>query len=75
MYDAMKICRSYTFLTKRKSFTKYRWPMHSQWQIILIPVVSSIGMTYVNMVSVPAEGHNRYMTYITTYPPKWCPCV
>jgi hypothetical protein len=44
--------------------------MHSQWQFTLIPVVSSSGMTYTNMVSVPAEEHNRYITYITTYLPS-----
>jgi hypothetical protein len=33
-------------------------------------VVSSSGMTYANMVSVPAVEHNRYMSYITTYPPS-----
>jgi hypothetical protein len=27
-------------------------------------------MTYVNMISIPVEGHNRYITYITTYPPS-----
>jgi hypothetical protein len=44
--------------------------MHSQWQSALIHVVSSSGMTYANVVSVPTEEHNRYMTYITTYPPS-----
>jgi hypothetical protein len=53
---------------KKKSFAKYRWRMYSQWQIVLIPVVSSSGMTYRNVVSVPREEHNRYMTHITTYP-------
>jgi hypothetical protein len=51
-------------------FAKYRWHTYSRWQIALIPIVSSSGMTYRNMVSVPAEEHNRYMTYITTYPPS-----
>jgi hypothetical protein len=27
-------------------------------------------MTYTNVISVPVEEHNRYMTYITTYPPS-----
>jgi hypothetical protein len=27
-------------------------------------------MTYANVVSVPTEEHNRYMTHITTYPPS-----
>jgi hypothetical protein len=25
-------------------------------------------MSYANVISVPAEEHNRYMTYVTTYP-------
>jgi hypothetical protein len=33
--------------------------MYNQWQLVLIPVVSSSGMTYAIMVSVPAEEHNR----------------
>jgi hypothetical protein len=37
-------------------------------KVTLIPVVSSSGMTYTNMVSIPTEEHNRYMTYITNYP-------
>jgi hypothetical protein len=32
-------------------------------------MVSSSGITYANMVSVPAEKHNRFIfSYITTYP-------
>jgi hypothetical protein len=27
-------------------------------------------MTYANVDSIPAKEHNRYMTYITTYPPS-----
>jgi hypothetical protein len=53
---------------QKKRLTKYRWCKDSQWQFALIPVVSSSGMTHANVVSVPAEEHNRYMTYITTYP-------
>jgi hypothetical protein len=53
---------------QKKSFTKYRWRTYNRWKIALITLVSSNGMTYANMVSVPAEEHNRYMTYITTYP-------
>jgi hypothetical protein len=40
-------------------------------KVVLILVVSSSGMTYTNVVSVPTEKHNRYIyifTYITTYP-------
>jgi hypothetical protein len=33
-------------------------------------VVSSSGMTYANVVSVPVEKHNIHVTYITTYPPS-----
>jgi hypothetical protein len=54
---------------RKKSFAKYRWRTYSRWQITLIPVVSSSGMTYANVESVPREEHNRYMIYITTYPP------
>jgi hypothetical protein len=34
---------------------------------VLIPVVNSSGMTYANVISVPAKEYNRYMIYITTY--------
>jgi hypothetical protein len=50
---------------QKKSFTKYRW-----WQITLIPVVSSNGMTYTNVVSVPTKKSQIYMSYITTYLPS-----
>jgi hypothetical protein len=53
---------------QKKSLTKYRWHTHNRWQIILIPVVSSTSMTYANIVSIPAEEHNRYMIYIIIYP-------
>jgi hypothetical protein len=55
----MTKCQSYTFLAK-KSFVKYRWRTYNRWQFTLIPVVSSSGMTYANVVSVPTEKHNRY---------------
>jgi hypothetical protein len=55
---------------QKKSFVKYRWHTYSRWQITPIPIVSSTGMTYANVVSVLAEEHNRYMTYTTTYPPS-----
>jgi hypothetical protein len=55
---------------QKKRFTKYIWRTYNRWQITLIPVVSSSSMTYANMFSVPAEEHNRYMIYITTYPPS-----
>jgi hypothetical protein len=47
-------------LTKRKKFAKCIWRTDNWWQIALIPVVGSGGMTYVNVVSVPIEKH----TYI-----------
>jgi hypothetical protein len=53
-------CRSYTFLTKRKRGVKHRCRTCSQWQIALIHVVSSSGMTYANVVSIPAEKYNIY---------------
>jgi hypothetical protein len=55
---------------QKKSFAKYRWHTYNWWQITLIPIVSSNGMTYANVASVPTKEHNRYMTYITTYPPS-----
>jgi hypothetical protein len=55
---------------QKKSFDKYRWCTYSQWQIALIPVVSSSRMTYVIMVSISTEEYNRNITYITTYPPS-----
>jgi hypothetical protein len=53
---------------QKKTFAKYRWRTYNWWQIALVPEVSSSGMTYTNVVSVPTEGHDRYMKYITTYP-------
>jgi hypothetical protein len=46
---------------QKKSFAKYRWHTYNRWQITLISVVSSSGMTYTNVVSIPAEEHNRYI--------------
>jgi hypothetical protein len=69
MYDVMQHVGPIRSSPKEK-VAKYRWHTYSRWQIALIPVVSSNSMTYANMVSVPAEEHNRYMTYITTYPPS-----
>jgi hypothetical protein len=53
---------------QKESFAKYRWHTYNRWQVTLIPVVSSSGMTHANVVDVPAEEYNRYITYITTYP-------
>jgi hypothetical protein len=71
-YECMMPCNMSALYVphQKKKGDKYRWRMCSQWQNVLIPVVSSNGMTYANVVSVPAEEHNRYMTYITTYPPS-----
>jgi hypothetical protein len=44
---------------QRKAFATYRWRTHSQWQFVLIPVVSSNDTTYENVVSIPAEKHNN----------------
>jgi hypothetical protein len=55
---------------QKKCFAKYGWHTYSQWQIALIPVVSSSDITYANVVSILTEEHNRYMPYITTYPPS-----
>jgi hypothetical protein len=66
MYDVMQHVGPIRSSPKEK-VTKYRWCTHSRWQFVPIPVVSSSGMTYANVVSIPAEEHNRYMTYITTY--------
>ncbi len=40
---------------QKKSFAKYRRRTHSLWHFTLIPVVSSSGMTYANVVSVPIK--------------------
>jgi hypothetical protein len=42
---------------QKKTFVKYRLRTHSRWQIALIPMVSSSGMTYTIMVSIPSEKH------------------
>jgi hypothetical protein len=58
------------FLTKRKSSPNIDGVHIVDGKVALIPIVSSSGITYANMVSIPAEDHNRYMTYITTYSPS-----
>jgi hypothetical protein len=55
---------------QKNFFAKYKQRTYSRWWITLILIVNSSGMTYTNMASIPAEEHNRYMTYITTYPPS-----
>jgi hypothetical protein len=54
---------------QKKVFVNYRWCTYNWWQITLIPIVSYSDMTYANVVSIPAEEHNRSMTYNTTYSP------
>jgi hypothetical protein len=46
---------------QKQKLTKYRWCTCSQWQIALIHVVSSTGMTYANMVSVSVEKDNIHI--------------
>jgi hypothetical protein len=59
------------YFSAKEKLAQYIGRTYSQCRITLIPVVSSNGMTYANMASVPAEKHNRYTyTYITTYPPS-----
>jgi hypothetical protein len=53
---------------QKKCFVKYRWRTYNGWQITLIPIISSSGMTYAIVISIPSEEHNIHMTYITTYP-------
>jgi hypothetical protein len=71
-YECMMPCNMSTlyFPYQKKNGAKYRWRTCNRWQNALIHIVSSSGMTYTNMVSEPAEEHNSYMTYITTYPPS-----
>jgi hypothetical protein len=57
------ICRPYTFLTKEKGVPNIYGIRIVGGKVTLIPVVNSSGMT-------SAKAHNRYMTYITTYPPR-----
>jgi hypothetical protein len=49
---------------KKTACAKYRWRKHSRWQFALIPVVSSSGMTYTNMVSVTAKEHMSYLVFM-----------
>jgi hypothetical protein len=58
----------------KEKFTRYIRRMYSRWQIALVPVVSSSGMTYANMVSVPAKKHNIYDIH-HHLSPKWRPRV
>jgi hypothetical protein len=63
-------CRPIRFSPKEKGVPNIYGIRLVGGKVTLIPVVSSSGMTYANMVSIPTEEHNRYMTYITNYPPS-----
>jgi hypothetical protein len=56
-YEGMMSCNMSKLYVpyQKKEGAKYRWCTSSQWQNELIPVVSSSGMTYANVVSVLAE--------------------
>jgi hypothetical protein len=56
MYDVMQHVRLIHSAPKEK-LTKFRVHMHSRWLGALIPVVSSSGITYAIVVSIPAEEH------------------
>jgi hypothetical protein len=66
-YECMMPCNMLVLYVPHQNgkLTKYRWHISL---VTLIPIVSSSGRTYTNMVSVLTEEHKRYMTYITTYP-------
>jgi hypothetical protein len=68
MYDAMQHVRPIRSSPKEKRVPNIYDIRLGGGKVALIPVVSSSGMTYASVVSVPAEEHNGYMTYITTYP-------
>jgi hypothetical protein len=61
-YECMMSCNVGPIhsLPKEKRLTKYRWRTCSRWQFALISIVSSSGMTYINVVSIHAEVHNIY---------------
>jgi hypothetical protein len=61
---------------QQKKLAKYIWRTYSRWQIVLIPIVSSTGITYANVVSAPVEKPNRYR-YNHTSPliPMWRSCI
>jgi hypothetical protein len=59
-YECMMSCNVSALYVphQKKRLAKYRWCTCSQWQFVLNPVVSFSGMTYTNVVSIPAEEHN-----------------
>jgi hypothetical protein len=57
MYDAMQHVGPIRSSAKEK-LADYSWRTCSRWQLALIPVVSSSGMTYTNVASIPTEVHN-----------------
>jgi hypothetical protein len=46
---------------QKEKLAQYIRRTYSQWQIVLIRVVSSTEMTYTNVVSVTAEKHNIHI--------------
>jgi hypothetical protein len=64
------ICRPYMFLTKRKISPNIDSVRIVDDKVALISVVSSKRYDLLNVVSVPTEQSQIYMTYITTYPPS-----
>jgi hypothetical protein len=64
--------QSYMFLTKRK-VCQYIRRTYSRWWITLILVVSSSGMTYANVVSIPTEEHNRNIWHTSWLIPQVVP--
>jgi hypothetical protein len=46
---------------QKKKLIKYRWCTSSRWQNALIPVVTSSGMTYSKVLSVPVEENNIHI--------------
>jgi hypothetical protein len=57
MYDAMQH-DDHMSSSPKENIVNYRWCMCNWWQFTLIPVVSSSGMTYANVFSVPAQEYN-----------------
>jgi hypothetical protein len=60
MQDHVK-CWSYTFLTKRKALPNIDGVCIVGRKLHSSPMVSSSGMTYAIIVSVPAEEHNIHI--------------